>query len=208
MIDFLLQASADAQAQSCWEYIAVILSLTYLVLAMRQSIWCWPAAFGLASIYAVLFYNSRLYMDSLLQIYYILMAIYGWYTWRYPSSMEQQPQLPIQSWSWPKHVFYIVVTLAIATMIGYIMDNYTQADFAYLDSITTCFSLITTYMLVKKVLEHWVYWVIIDCLSIYLYFYKGFYPTTILFALYTLLAIWGYVAWRRSYHQDQLSQQI
>ena len=190
---------------SGWEYLAVALGLAYLILAMRQSLWCWPAAFFSTIIYTILFYNGALLMDSLLNIYYMIMALYGWYFWRYGRYEQHQQQLSIKSWSLEKHLKHCMIMLILAIGLGYLMDNYTHADFAYLDSITTCFSLLATYLVVKKVLENWLYWVIIDGLSMYLYINKGFYPTTILFALYTILAIWGYIQWQQAYEQDNLA---
>jgi nicotinamide mononucleotide transporter len=78
------------------------------------------------------------------------------------------------------------------------MNNYTRADFAYLDATTTCFSVISTYLVAKKILENWLYWVVIDAASIYLYISKGYYPTSVLFMLYTLMAVWGYRQWKRT----------
>ena len=204
MIDFLNQALSGFQAMSGWEYLAVVLSVTYLVLAMRQSLWCWPAAFASTFIYTALFYNGALLMDSLLNVYYMVMAVYGWYFWRYGKQKPDSDNLPIESWPLSKHFNYSICTLVVALVLGYMMDNHTRADFAYLDSLTTCFSLLATYLVVKKVLENWLYWIVIDAVSMYLYVNKGFYPTTILFGLYTVLAIWGYMQWQQAYEQEEL----
>lgn len=203
MIDFLNETFAGFQAMSGWEYLAVIMALAYLALAMRQSLWCWPAAFLSTFIYTALFYNGALLMDSLLNVYYMVMAVYGWYFWRFGNKTLND--LPIESWHLEKHLKHCIITLIIALGVGFYMDNYTHADFAYLDSLTTCFSLLATYMVVKKVLENWLYWVVIDGLSMYLYVNKGFYPTTVLFALYTILAIWGYMQWQQAYEQKELA---
>ena len=181
-----------------WEYIAVLASLLYLLLAMKQSLWCWPAAFVSTLIYTILFYNGALLMDSLLNIFYMAMAFYGWYSWRHgPDPQAVDNNLPIQSWSVQTHTRVGLVTLVISVLVGYVMDNYTHADFAYLDAMTTCFSVVGTYLVAKKVLENWLYWVVIDAVSIYLYISKGYYPTTVLFMLYTLMALWGYLQWRQ-----------
>ena len=79
------------------------------------------------------------------------------------------------------------------------MANYTKADFAYLDTFTTVFAVFATYMLTKKVLENWLYWVIIDSVSIYIYINKGFYLTAILFVVYTILAIFAFKQWKEEY---------
>lgn len=134
----------------------------------------------------------------------MVMAVYGWYFWRYGKQKPDSDNLPIESWPLSKHFNYSICTLVVALVLGYMMDNHTRADFAYLDSLTTCFSLLATYLVVKKVLENWLYWIVIDAVSMYLYVNKGFYPTTILFGLYTVLAIWGYMQWQQAYEQEEL----
>jgi nicotinamide mononucleotide transporter len=200
MSEFITQSLSGFQAMSGWEYIAVLLSMAYLILAMRQSLWCWPAAFASTLIYTILFYNGALLMDSILNTYYMLMAAYGWYCWRYgvigtAKTINDEEPLAIKSWSGKKHLNIIATTMLVAILLGYAMDNFTHADFAYLDSITTCFSVLATYLVARKVLENWLYWIVIDALSIYMYVHKGFYPTAVLFAFYSLMAIWGYINW-------------
>lgn len=191
---------------SSWEYIAVGLSLSYMLLAMQQSLWCWIAAFFSTFIYTLLFFNGALLMDSLLNIFYMAMAVYGWYSWRQNIKSDKQlisvdnTPLAIQSWPVLFHIQLIIVTMTVAIGLGYIMNNYTHTDYAYIDSITTCFSIITTYMLTKKVLENWLYWVVIDAVSIYIYINKGYYPTTILFVFFTFMAFWNYIQWKRDRH--------
>lgn len=188
------------QAMSGWEYVAVVLSLAYLLLAMRQSLWCWPAAFVSTFIYTLLFFNGALLMDSLLNVFYMAMAVYGWASWRRDPAQgaDSNASLPLQSWSPQRHGWIILITLGVAIGLGYVMDNYTPADFAYADAATSCFSVVSTYLIARKVLENWLYWVVIDGVSIYLYLSKGFYPTMVLFGLYTLMAVWGYVQWKKS----------
>jgi nicotinamide mononucleotide transporter len=187
------------QAMSNWEYVAVLLSVAYLLLAMKESLWCWPAAFFSTFIYTLLFFNGALLMDSALNVFYMGMAFYGWYSWKYSADDGPvQHELPIQCWSWSLHSKIIVVTFVISMLFGYVMDNYTHADFAYIDSITSCYSVVATYLVARKVLENWLYWIVIDAASVYLYVSKGFYPTTLLFIFYTLMSFWGYVQWRQS----------
>jgi nicotinamide mononucleotide transporter len=201
MVDFISQAIGGFSAMSGWEYLAVLLSVVYLLLAMKQSLWCWPAAFFSTLIYTLLFFNGALLMESLLNVFYMSMAIYGWYCWRQPARADNR-MLPVTSLSLTIHSQMAIATFTIAMVLGYIMDNYTRADFAYLDSITTCYSVLATYLLAKKILENWLYWVIIDAVSIYLFVNKGYYPTTVLFIFYTLMAVRGYFQWHNSVIDD------
>lgn len=166
------QILSGFQAMSYWEYTAVLLGLAYLVLAMKQSLWCWPAAFVSTSIYTIMFWQGFLYMESFLNFYYLVMAIYGWWQWRGSkqqiTGVEKETLVAktIQSWSATKHASWIGAGVVIAMGLGYLLDTYTQARMAYLDSFTTVFAIMTTYMVTQKVLENWLYWVVIDLASV------------------------------------------
>ena len=198
-MDFLTQTLSGFTAMSHWEYIAVGLSMAYLLLAIKESLWCWPAAFFSTLIYTIMYWNGALLMESLLNFYYIYIAVFGLVVWR----KCKAEKLNIKSWSINRHAVLISLTTVAAITIGYVMQNYTHADFAYLDSFTTCFAVVTTYLVAKKVLENWLYWIVIDAASMYLYYEKGYYPTLALFIFYTIMAAWGFKTWYEEYEQSQ-----
>ena len=211
MTDFwlLLNGTVDSAfgeiaIMTLWEIVAVILAIAYLWLAMKASIWCWPAALFSTAIYTVLFWNVSLLMESLLNVYYMVMAIYGFWMWT--RGGKQHHGVDIVSWSAKRHALLITVTGIIAVGVGYFMANYTHASFAYLDAATSCFAVMTTYLVAKKVLENWFYWVVIDLISIYLYFSKGLFLTSILFVFYVGMAVAGYFLWRSHMEQQQDNQ--
>lgn len=201
MLEFLQQTLAGFTAMSYWEYLAVLFGVAYIVLVTKESLWAWPCAFFNTLIYTILFFNGALLMESALNIYYLFMAFYGFYCWRYGSNEHRE--LAISSWGIKAHVLLIVITTVLSLVIGYLLDTYTRADYAYLDSLTSCFAVVTTYLVAKKVLENWLYWVVIDAVSIYLFLQKGYYPTVILFAVYTGIAVFGYLSWREHYNANQ-----
>lgn len=182
-----------------WEMVAVFLSVSYILLAMKQSLWCWGAAFFSTLIYSILFFDASLLMDSALNVFYLVMAIYGWYSWKYANGISSHEELKIDSYGLIKNIKIIVSLTILSLILGFYMANYTKADFAYLDTFTTVFAVFSTYMLTKKVLENWLYWVVIDTVSIYIYINKGFYLTAVLFALYTILAFVAYKEWKKEY---------
>lgn len=182
-----------------WEMVAVLLSVTYLLLAIKQSLWCWVAAFVSTLIYTVLFFDASLLMDSALNLFYLVMAIYGWYSWKYGNGINKNEELEITTYGLAKNLKIIGTLIIVSLILGYIMANYTRADFAYLDTFTTVFAVFTTYTLTKKVLENWLYWIVIDSVSIYIYINKGFYLTAVLFAFYTVLAFIAYNNWKKEY---------
>ena len=182
-----------------WEMVAVFLSVTYLLLAIKQNLWCWVAAFISTLIYTILFFDASLLMDSALNVFYLVMAIYGWYSWKYGNGINKNEELEITTYGLNKNLKIIGALIIVSLILGYIMANYTSADFAYLDTFTTVFAVFTTYTLTKKVLENWLYWIVIDSVSIYIYINKGFYLTAILFAFYTVLAFIAYNNWKKEY---------
>jgi len=192
-----------------WELVAVIASLMYVILAAKENIWCWPAALVSTIIYTVIFYDVYLWMDSLLQVYYLVMAIYGWYCWRQVND-QQQPDLlhkvqQIQSWPLLLHGKIILILTGVSLLVGWLMANYTPTDFPYLDSATTVFAVFSTYLVAKKVLENWLYWIAIDAVSIYLYLEKSLQPTAVLFVLYVFMAGYGYFQWAKKFKQPDVS---
>lgn len=187
-----------------WEMLAVFLSISYILLAIKQNLWSWVAAFFSTLIYSILFFDASLLMDSALNIFYLVMAVYGWYSWKYGNIKAQNEQLKITTYGITNNFKVIGILILISIVLGYIMANYTSADFAYLDTFTTVFAVFATYMLAKKVLENWIYWVVIDTVSIYIYIQKGFYLTAVLFAIYTVLACVAYIQWKKEYKNLEL----
>ena len=200
-----------AQAMSLWELAAVILGLAYLVLAMNQSILCWYAAFGSTAIFSWLFWDVSLLMESGLNVYYLFMAVYGWWVWRGNARLEQNdsstkaltasPML-IQTWSSTRHALVISGVILISLASGYGLEKNTSAAMPYLDSFTTWGAVVTTYMVAQKVLENWLYWLVIDTLAIYLYIDRELYLTALLMAIYLVLAIAGWFIWFKEYRQQ------
>lgn len=193
-IDELLAAAA---AMSPWEAAAVLLLIAYLVLAIRQNSWCWVAAFAGTCIYVALMYRARLYMESALQVFYLGMAVYGWYHWRHGPGEDSD--LPVTSWDHMHHLRAISAVLLLTVVSGAALDAYSDAALPYLDSFTTWGAVITTWMVARKILENWLYWFCIDSVSIYLYVSRELYLTALLFAFYLVLIVFGYLAWRRDF---------
>ena len=190
---------------SGWELLAVVLGIAYLLLAVRENILCWYAAFVQTAILTVLFWDVSLLMDSALQVYYLLMAVYGWYQWRYhPGS--QANSLPVTTWPVTRHLQVVAGVLLLSAFSGYWLSRATEAAWPYLDSFTTWASVVTTYMVAKKILENWLYWIFIDALSVFLYIDRGLYLMALLFIAYVVIAVFGYRQWRSHYLRDSRQQ--
>ncbi len=188
---------AALQAMSAWEATAVVLGVAYLLLAMRESLWCWYAAFASTAIFLVLFWDVGLLMESALQLYYLAMAIYGWWHWQRGS--EDHTELAISSWGWRQHLLAITTVILAAAASGALLQGYSSAALPYLDSFTTWGSIITTWMVARKILENWLYWLVIDSVSIYLYLDRALYLTALLFVVYLIIVLFGYRKWLLHY---------
>ncbi|WP_019030161.1 nicotinamide riboside transporter PnuC [Colwellia piezophila] len=191
------------------ELIAMLLSLAYVILAAKGSLWCWPAAFISTALYTVIFYDVLLLMDSALNAYYLLMAVYGYWQWSKHNNNNQtdNSELTIVSWDLSWHIKICTGLALLAVALGYLMDNYTTAHFPYLDTFTTVFAVFATYLVANKVLENWLYWIVIDLVSIYLYIEKDLVPTTVLFVIFVIVACYGYTKWLKLYKHSVIKLQ-
>ena len=185
------------QAMSALELVAVMLGIAYLLLAMRENPWCWYAAFVSTALFLYLFWHVQLVMETALQVYYLGMAIYGWWQWRHGGVAGGQ--LAISSWGPARHLLALGLVLVLATISGALLARYTEAALPFLDSFTSWGAVLTTWMVARKVLENWLYWLLIDSLSIYLYLDRELYLTALLYLAYLVIALFGYRQWLRHY---------
>jgi len=182
------------------ELTAVILAVAYLVLAIRQNIWCWFCAAISTAMYVYLFANAKLYMESLLNVFYFGMAIYGWYVWR---GGKADDELPVSIWPMQVHLYAVVLVILFAGTSGFLLAKFTDAAYPYIDSATTFAAIWATFLVARKVLENWWYWLLIDVVSVFIYWSRGLEATAVLFLVYVVLIPIGLVAWTRSYRQQQ-----
>jgi nicotinamide mononucleotide transporter len=182
------------------ETVAVAFSIAYLLFALKENSLCWYCAFFSTAIYTWIFGDVQLYMESLLNIYYLIMAVYGWYQWRRGGQNHEGVQ--ISSWRPQLHLLAIFSIILISIVSGYLLAAKTDARLPYLDSFTTWGAVLTTWMVARKILENWLYWIVIDAASIYLYLDRELYQTVALFVLYVILAAVGYISWKKTYKQQ------
>jgi nicotinamide mononucleotide transporter len=168
------------------EVLGVILAIAYLVLATKEIIWCWLCAFVSSSIYVYLFWQVGLVMESMLNVLHL----------QYGGSEHHGLEIKtLKAW---QHVLIVSLILLLAWFNGWVMQTYTAAAWPYIDSFTTWASVLTTFMVIYKILENWLYWFVIDGISIYLYLDRGLYLTALLFLAYVGIVIFGFISWRRT----------
>lgn len=185
---------------STLEIIAVVLAVLYLILAAYQSIWCWLAAGVSSLIYIKICYDSQLFIETGLQFFYFVMAVVGYYNWQKIDTKSEE-QSSIQSISKKNLYLGISICSVISIAAAYWFEQNSTAKLPWLDAPVTIFSVWATWLVIKKVIENWILWVIIDAVAIYIYLNRELHLTAVLYAVYTVLAIVGYLKWKKQYNQ-------
>jgi len=195
VIDAILEA---AKGQHWIEWVVLVTGLFYVILAARENSWCW--AWGIISCsflaYATLYFYD-LYFDFLLQLFYVLMGFFGLYQWKFGGAGQQERPISKLSSSW--HIKILGAGLLFTFVFGYFFAAYTPAAATYIDAFTTIFSVAATILVVLKVLENWLYWILVDLVYVYLYGSRGAYLFALLLFIYTIIAIYGWWRWKREF---------
>jgi nicotinamide mononucleotide transporter len=179
---------------SIYEWVAFFCSVAYVSLAAYQKKIAWIFAFISSAIYVYLCFDSRLYLDSFLQMFYVLAAVYGWITW---SRTKDENRLNRKSLKF--HLIFIAVIAVLAIVLGNVMQKFTNQAAPFVDAPITLFSLFATYLVAQKVVENWWYWIVIDAICIPLFYSRGLYVTSLLYVVYTIMAVVALIQWKRSY---------
>ncbi|MCF8239145.1 MAG: nicotinamide riboside transporter PnuC [Saprospiraceae bacterium] len=177
------------------ELIATLTGLIHVWLLTREKVIAWPFGIVSVAIYVYIFFVSRLYSDAILHVFYIGLNTYGWIHWLHPD--QTRKSLPVTRLS-RMHLSTVLGSIILFTLIwGYVMDNKTDADFAYFDAFTTVASLIAQFLLTRKKIDNWLIWIAVDLVAIPIYLLKGLYLTSGLYTVYLVLCISGWLSWRR-----------
>ena len=179
------------------ELLGAILGILYIFFSIRQNIFTWPTGLVTSALYIFVFFQSKLYADMGLQVYYVGISIYGWYYWLKGGKAENRKTVPVRSANKKLWLKLIGIAIVFYFAILIILLNFTDSDVPYMDSFTTALSIIATWMLAKKYIEQWLIWIFVDFISVGLYIYKGLWPTVILFIVYTAMAFVGYIEWKK-----------
>ena len=198
----LVQLTEQARAFSGLEVTAVVFAIAYLLLAIRQNIWCWLCAGISTAIYVWLFFSARLYMESALNGFYFAMAIYGWIVWT--SGRSNGHERPVVLWPWQTHATALTAIGVLSGVNGYLLRRYTDAAFPYVDSLTTWSAIWATFLVARKVLENWWYWLVIDSVSVIIYWVRDLQFTSLVFVAYVIMIPFGIVSWTRSFREQHV----
>lgn len=185
---------------SPWEVLASLLGIAYVLLATRESQWCWPLAFASTFIYTGLFWSGQLPMQALLNFYYMGMAVYGYLSWR--KHGEVVDDLAISRWQWWQHVVFVLVGIVLTVIVARYLEAINASQSPYLDAGVTVFSVLNTVLMTRKILQNWLYWIVIDAAAIVLYVQTGYHATIIMYVVYFILAVFGYFSWKKLYREQ------
>ena len=179
------------------ESVAVFFSILYVILAAKENILCWGAAAISVTLYIYIYFSVQLYPETGLQVFYLFMAFYGYYNWN-----KKEQSLQIIEWNISKHFAILILGAILTFLMGFYFTTYTNAKMPIVDSFTTVFSIFATYMVVKKILGNWLYWIVIDTVSVYLFYSRDLHLTSLLFMAYTIIAVFGYFNWLKLMQKD------
>lgn len=172
------------------EIAAVISGMLYTFLITYGSLWCWPAALISSVLFAYLCVQKKIYAESALHVFYFFSGIYGWYNW------GQSEIFSPSSLGLDKNLEIIGLGILLIVIIGSLLRKYTDTKLPYLDVFTTVFSIFATFMMIYMIRENWIYWLVIDTVSIVLYWRRGLYVSVVLFIMYDILSINGLLQWQ------------
>ena len=178
------------------EIIASVFGLLCVWLTVRQNIWCWPTGLVQVLVFIAIFYQVKLYSDLILHVVYVGMQIYGWWFWLHGGKNHHEAEVTVQRPA--VRLGWLATTVIGTSAWGYGMATWTDAAVPYGDAFTTVASLCAQWMLARKQLESWFYWIAVDVAAIGIYFTKGLYVTTGLYTVFLVLATLGLISWRRS----------
>ena len=177
------------------ELLGTLTGIAGVWLTVRQNIWCFPVGMINVILYAAVFYQSRLYGDAALQIFYVALLAYGWQNWQCKKSRNELLVTKLNPRQW---VFSLGFLAAGTYSIHFLLSRYTNSDIAEWDALTTSMSLLAQWMIAQKKIENWILWVIADFIYIGMYLHKGLYFTAFLYFVFIVLAVKGYFDWKKS----------
>jgi len=182
------------------EWVATVSGFICVFLIIKRNIWCFAFGFVQVSIYAWIFYDVKLYSDMGLQIFYVGFQIYGWLLWR--KDQDATGHVIINQGSAKEYGLWIIAIVVSSSVLGAIMSNFTDASLPYPDAFTTCASIAAQWLMSHKKLLNWTVWIIVDIVAIAIYWQKGLYPTSALFACFLVMAFIGQWQWYKHLRLD------
>lgn len=176
------------------EAIAAVISLLNVWLAGKNRLLSWPTGIIAVLLYAGLFYTQKLYAESALQLFYFIMAVYGWWNWK---RVRKSHQSGIRSASITLFAVVVVLWIVLSLLVAWVLKHNTDSPFPYFDASMAAGGLLVTWLMARKYIEHWICWIFLDLANSLLFYYREMYITSVLYVLFALLAIYGLNEWKK-----------
>lgn len=177
------------------ELVAAALILLSVGLTVRRNLWLWPVGIVGTLLYGWVFLQAKLYFSTGLQVFFLIVQVYGWIYW---AKGKDGAEPPIVAMGWSRAAIVLAATAAAAGGLGWLAGQVTDAQASTFDAMLTGLSVVAQILLSRKVLENWLFWIITDILSIGVYASQGLYPTAALYVVLLVLATWGLWEWQRA----------
>lgn len=177
---------------------ATVFGLIYIWFSIRQSLYTWPAGIITSLLYCWVFFEAKFYAGMGLQGYYVVISIYGWWSWRTGGQAgTDDKKLHVTYTNSILWIKLFIINLLLTILMYYLLGRYTDSPIPFGDAFTTSLSIVATWMLARKKIEQWLIWIFVDLVSAGLYMYRGLYPTVFLFTVYAIMAGIGFYEWRK-----------
>lgn len=178
------------------EITAVVFSLLAVWLSAKKHVLNWPAGIIGVSFYLLLFWQTKLYADMVLQVVFILQGIYGWYSWY--STEQRVHNIPVSYLGNSKRILYSVIIIASALIWGTLLKRYTDAASPYIDALASTISLVANWLLARRKIDNWILWIGVDVIYIGLFWYKELYLSSGIYLVFLLISVKGFIEWKRT----------
>lgn len=186
------------------EFIATITGILGVWLTTRQNILCWPIGIISVTLSMIVFFQSKLYYDTVLQVFYFILGVYGWHNWYYKK--DSNNKLKVTTLKKTQLFYYILIAIVLVLIFGYLSQTYTDSSLPYWDAFTTTGGIIATVWMARKVIDNWLAWILINTANVGIYFYKDLYFFTFLYFVYIVLALVGYLSWKKDFTSANISK--
>lgn len=179
------------------EIIAALLGVANIALLVRRSIWNYPFGLVMVVLYGFVFYRARFYSDTILQVYFFVVQLYGWWNWAHGRNEDGLAR--VETLRGQARILWSAAAIAAWLVIGWTFATYTNAAAPWMDASIAAMSVTAQILLSIRKIENWILWIAADIVAVGLYFWKGLYPTTALYAIFLAFSIAGLLEWRREW---------
>jgi nicotinamide mononucleotide transporter len=179
------------------EVFGAVTGIAYVILEIRRNILLWPLGILTSAVYIYVFGRNGFYAGMVLQGYYVVISIYGWYKWQGAQDSRSEVKSDVSKIDSKTALICLVISLGLWALLWFSLDRWTDSPMPLWDGLITSLSVVATWMLTKKIIEQWYVWILANSIAVIVYLVMDMYPTAVLFAVYTVMAVIGLRAWGR-----------